>query len=229
MSLRPSSWLWLAGIAWPPRPLLPDGPRVAVSLDRGWRFQQSGAITGAEERSFDDSSWTRGRCAAHLESDRYEGTERSPLSNSVLGVGWYRLRFAAPPELRPRRRPGRKRRAAFSFSFDGVGALCRWWWLNGHYLGKHAGAFARFRFDATAAIDPSGENVLVVKADNSRPQPGVDGRRRSFRCRVTFSCLGGSTASVALGGDAFGPMSICWTMVGRGFMRMRSRSIRPPL
>jgi len=44
--------------------------------------------------------------------------------------------------------------------------------VNGHYLGKHAGAFSRFRFDASAAIDPSGENLLVVKTDNSRPQPG---------------------------------------------------------
>jgi beta-galactosidase len=44
--------------------------------------------------------------------------------------------------------------------------------VNGHYLGKHAGVFSRFRFDASAAIDPSSENLLVVKADYSRPQPG---------------------------------------------------------
>jgi beta-galactosidase len=45
--------------------------------------------------------------------------------------------------------------------------------LNGHYLGHHAGAFARFRFDATSAMNRSGESLLVVKADNSRPQPGA--------------------------------------------------------
>src|SRR4029077_19504759 len=55
--------------------------------------------------------------------------------------------------------------------FDGVGAIADVW-LNGHYLGKHAGAFSRFRFDASRAIRSSGENLLVVKADNSRPQPG---------------------------------------------------------
>ena len=44
--------------------------------------------------------------------------------------------------------------------------------MNGHYLGKHAGAFSRFRFDASAALKPSGQNLLVVRADNSRPQPG---------------------------------------------------------
>jgi beta-galactosidase len=46
-------------------------------------------------------------------------------------------------------------------------------WLNGRYLGKHAGAFSRFRFDASSSIKPVGDNVLVVKADNSRPQPGA--------------------------------------------------------
>ena len=59
----------------------------------------------------------------------------------------------------------------YFLEFDGVGAIADVW-LNGHYLGKHAGAFSRFRFDATAAIDPTGENLLVVKADNSKPQPG---------------------------------------------------------
>jgi len=59
----------------------------------------------------------------------------------------------------------------YFLQFDGVGAIADVW-LNGHYLGKHAGAFSRFRFDASAAIKPSGENLLVVKADNSRPQPG---------------------------------------------------------
>src|SRR5262249_35979621 len=44
---------------------------------------------------------------------------------------------------------------------------------NGHYLGKHEGAFARFRFDATAAMSATGDNVLVVKTDNTRPAPGT--------------------------------------------------------
>jgi beta-galactosidase len=77
-------------------------------------------------------------------------------------VGWYRLRFKTPSSSTARR---------YFLQFDGVSAIADVW-VNGHYLGKHAGAFSRFRFDASAAIDPSGENLLVVKADNSRPQPG---------------------------------------------------------
>ena len=80
----------------------------------------------------------------------------------MQGVGWYRLRFRTPPSPAARR---------YFLQFDGVGAIADVW-MNGHYLGKHAGAFSRFRFDASAAMNPSGENLLVVKADNSRPQPG---------------------------------------------------------
>ncbi len=96
MSLRPSSWLWLAGYCLAAAPAFADGPRVAVSLDRGWRFQQSAAITGAEERSFDDSSWTAVDVPHTWNRIGNEGTERSPLSNSLQGGGWYRLRVASP-------------------------------------------------------------------------------------------------------------------------------------
>jgi hypothetical protein len=60
----------------------------------------------------------------------------------------------------------------YFLQFDAVGAVADVW-LNGRHLGKHAGAFSRFRFDASSSINLSGDNVLVVKADNSRPQPGA--------------------------------------------------------
>jgi len=143
-------------------PAFADEPRVSVSLDQGWRFQRSDSITGAESRAFDDSAWLAVDVPHTWNRIGNTGTERSPLSNSVQGVGWYRLRFATPAV------PGARR---YFLEFDGVGAVADVW-LNGHYLGKHAGAFARFRFDATAAINPSDDNILVVKADNNKPQPG---------------------------------------------------------
>jgi beta-galactosidase len=137
-------------------------PRVAADLNRGWRFRQSDEVSGVESPAFDDSQWTAIDIPHTWNRIGNEGTERSPLSNSVQGVGWYRLRFKTPPSRTARR---------YFLEFDGVGAIADVW-VNGHYLGKHAGAFSRFRFDASDAIDPSGENLLVVKADNSRPQPG---------------------------------------------------------
>jgi beta-galactosidase len=137
-------------------------PRIAVDLSRGWRFRQSDDLSGVENPAFDDSRWPAIDLPHTWNRIGNEGTERSPLSNSVQGVGWYRLRFKTPPSTAGRR---------YFLEFDGVGAVADVW-VNGHHLGRHAGAFSRFRFDASDAIDPSGDNLLVVKADNSRPQPG---------------------------------------------------------
>jgi beta-galactosidase len=133
-----------------------------MDLSHGWRFRQDAALSAVESSAFDDSQWTEVELPHTWNRIGNEGTERSPLTNDVQGVGWYRLRFRTPPEPTTRR---------YFLQFDGVGAIADVW-LNGHYLGKHAGAFSRFRFDASAAIERSGENLLVVKADNSRPQPG---------------------------------------------------------
>jgi beta-galactosidase len=182
---------WLMAICLVALPAFAAEPRMSVSLDQGWRFQQSDSITGAESRDFDDSAWQAVDVPHTWNRVGNAGTERSPLSNNVRGVGWYRLRFATPGRtVGSAAGPGKvvstKRAASahaaaparavpdasrYFLEFDGVGAVADVW-LNGHYLGQHAGAFSRFRFDATAAINPSGDNVLVVKADNSKPQPG---------------------------------------------------------
>jgi beta-galactosidase len=133
-----------------------------MDLSHGWRFRQDSGLSGVQSSAFDDSQWTQVELPHTWNRIGNEGIERSPLTNAVQGVGWYRLRFRAPPSSTARR---------YFLQFDGVGAIADAW-LNGHYLGKHAGAFSRFRFDASVAIKPTGENLLVVKADNSRPQPG---------------------------------------------------------
>src|SRR5258708_29089485 len=137
-------------------------PRVSMELSRGWRFRQAEGLSGIESNAFDDSSWAAIELPHTWNRLGNAGTERSPLSNTVQGVGWYRLRFRMPPSLANKR---------YFLQFDGVGTVADVW-VNGHYLGKHPGAFSRFRFDASAAIDPSGGNLLVFKSDNSLPQPG---------------------------------------------------------
>jgi beta-galactosidase len=139
-----------------------EEPRASMDLSHGWRFRQAGGLSDVPSSAFDDSQWIQVELPHTWNRIGNEGTERSPLSNLAQGVGWYRLRFRTPPSSMARR---------YFLQFDGVGAIADVW-VNGRYLGKHAGAFSRFRFDASAAINPSGENLLVVKADNSRPQPG---------------------------------------------------------
>ena len=145
------------------------GPRVEMSLSTGWRFSlardlanANDAGQGPQTTGFDDSKWARVDVPHTWNRVGNQGTQRSSLTNVVQGIGWYRLHFT------PQRAP---RGSRYFLEFDGVGALAEVW-LNGRPLGRHAGAFARFRLDATEAIDPSGENVLAVKADNSKPEPG---------------------------------------------------------
>ena len=138
-------------------------PRLIAPLDTGWRFTQAEGLTGIEAPTFDDARWTRVDLPHTWNRIGNEGIERSPLSNNVQGVGWYRLHFMAPAAAAGSR---------YFLQFDAVGTVADVW-LNGRYLGKHAGAFSRFRFDASSAIKAAGDNVLVVKADNSRAQPGA--------------------------------------------------------
>ena len=137
-------------------------PVLRWTLIHGWRFRQADGLSDVPSSAFDDSQWTMVDVPHTWNRIGSDGTERSALTNAVQGVGWYRLRFKTPASSAMRR---------YFLQFDGVGAIADVW-LNGHYLGKHAGAFSRFRFDASTVIKPSGENLLVVRADNSRPQPG---------------------------------------------------------
>src|ERR1700744_110191 len=82
---------WLLAVCLGSPPAFADEPRVTVSLDHGWRFQQSAAATGAEGSDFDDSAWQTVDVPHTWNRIGNAGTERSPLSNSVQGVGWYRL------------------------------------------------------------------------------------------------------------------------------------------
>ena len=87
---------WFACVCLCASPAFADEPRVTVSLDHGWRFQQSAAVTGAESPAFDDSTWNTVDVPHTWNRLGNEGATRSPLTNTVQGVGWYRLRFKTP-------------------------------------------------------------------------------------------------------------------------------------
>ena len=136
--------------------------RTIVVLADGWHFKQADGLSGVETPGFDDATWSKISVPHTWNRIGNAGTERAPESNSVQGVGWYRLWFDAPASARGRR--------AF-LQFDGVSEVADIW-LNGRHVGRHEGAFSRFRIDVSDTLRPGGRNLLVVKADNSRPQPG---------------------------------------------------------
>ena len=74
-------------------------------------------------------------------------------------AAYYRRTFSAPPELFALER--------VFLVFRGVDYRCQAF-LNGVYLGSHEGFFAPFEFDATAALRP-GENTLLVRVENDFP------------------------------------------------------------
>lgn len=140
--------------------------RTVIQLDSGWRFL-NGDAPDAMAPEFSDAaweavavphSWNRVGFYRHDQG----GTNTAATVDKRQGVGWYRLRFATPTVAAGNRQ---------WLEFDAASRTAKVW-LNGTYLGEHRGGFSRFRLDATAAMRPQGDNVLVVRVDNTQPKAG---------------------------------------------------------
>lgn len=76
--------------------------------------------------------------------------------------------------------------------FEGADYIAKVW-LNGCMLGTHTGGYARFTFDCTPALR-RGENVLVVKCDDSRSAAQPRGKQRCTPQNV--SCFYTDTSGI---------------------------------
>lgn len=140
--------------------------RTATALDSGWRFHD-GDAPGAEAVDFGDGTWETVRVPHTWNRVGYyrhdlAGTNREDNVRKRQGVGWYRLHFTLSSAAAGQRQ---------WLEFDAASRTAKVW-LNGRYLGEHRGGFSRFRLDATSAVRPDGDNVLVVRVDNTRPEAG---------------------------------------------------------
>jgi beta-galactosidase len=157
------SWSTVALVA-SAAPLYAQAPRTVTQLDQGWRYFD-GDAPGAEAPDFEDFAWQGVSIPHNWNRVGYYhhdlgGTNRKETVNKRQGAGWYRLRFAIPAASSGKRH---------WLEFDAASRAAKVW-LNGKYLGEHEGGFSRFRFDATASLRAVGDNVLVVRVDNSSPQ-----------------------------------------------------------
>jgi beta-glucuronidase len=148
---------------------LPVVPAESISLSGEWRFavdpNNAGERTGWTGSGLDDSHWkavtvphTWGVMAEHADYD---------------GVAWYRRTFTLPAGVRD---------AHLRLRFEAVFYLARVW-LNGQYLGEHAGGYTPFEFDVSRIAQPGAENVVAVQVDNQRAVdriPAVLGEDWSF-------------------------------------------------
>ncbi len=137
-------------------------PREVTDLSTGWHFRFGDAPEAVTSAAFDDSGWERVSVPHTWNRIGEYAPARSAATNNSQGVGWYRLNYAAPPAAKGRRQ---------YLDFAAV-AIIADVWVNGVHVGQHKGGFSRFRFDVTPQWKPGAANLIVVKADNSKPAIG---------------------------------------------------------
>ena len=130
--------------------------RTVTPLMQGWRFVQDDSLTEAQALASDATNWNTVNLPHTWNATDAATTAQSTPTTPTYkrGKGWYRLEFDNTGSA-----------ATKWLQFDAASVVADVW-LNGVKLGQHRGAFTAFRFDATAALKP-GRNVLLVKADNS--------------------------------------------------------------
>ncbi len=137
--------------------------RVVTALTEDWRFLDGPAsVEAASAVTFDDSQWMPVSLPHSWNRLGEYRTTRSRPADDRQGEGWYRLRLDGA------KLPQRDRHV---LAFEGAGNVVDVW-VNGAHVGRHAGAFSRFRFDITDHLKRDGVNVIAVRADNSKPAPG---------------------------------------------------------
>ena len=139
-------------------------PQRKVLFDFDWRFHRGGA-QGAEDPSFEDSTWRKIDLPHDWGIEDLPGTE-SPFNINAIsqvsggfttgGTGWYRKKFNIPSDQQGN---------CFRIMFEGV-YMNSDIWLNGQYLGSHPYGYTSFWFDITDKIKSEAENVLCVKVKN---------------------------------------------------------------
>jgi beta-galactosidase len=137
-------------------------PRQTIDLSTGWKFRFGDAAQTVTTAAFDDNAWEQVSVPHTWNRIGEYALTRGPATNNKQGVGYYRLSFNAPAAAKNRRQ----------YLDFGAVAIIADVWVNGVHVGQHKGGYSRFRFDVTAAWKPGAANLIVVKADNSKPAIG---------------------------------------------------------
>ena len=126
-------------------------------FDADWLFILSNQMTLDNVKS--DAGW-RLLNLPHdwaIEGDFYAGNPSGSGGGALPGgVGWYKKSFSVPAAGDD----------SYFIEFDGV-YMNSTVWLNGHKLGSRPYGYSSFEYDMTPFINRGGENLLVVKVDNS--------------------------------------------------------------
>jgi len=128
--------------------------RKSIPLEDGWKFHLGEATSDVSRVLFDDSGWDK--VALPHTWNAFDGQDGG--NNYYRGSGWYRKHFKLNTEIN----------AGHVFlECDGASREAEVF-INGKLVGKHTGAFARFRFDITNYLVSNGDNLVAIRVDNSK-------------------------------------------------------------
>lgn len=138
----------------------PANNRVVYNFNLDWKFIKQN-VTGAEQVSFDDSSWAT-VCLPHTfnDVDSYDEwiLDASGEANVWEGIVWYRKHFKIEAAY-----TGRK----VFVEFEGV-RQAAFVYVNGTSVGRYEHGVTPFGFDITSYVNFGAiENVIAVKIDNT--------------------------------------------------------------
>lgn len=137
-----------------------ENARSVIPLDKDWRFF-SGDAPAAAQSVFNDAAW-RKLDVPHDWSIEGSFDEKNKTGKGggflPSGVAWYRKHFSLSEKDKNRR---------VFVEFDGVLETSDVW-INGVHLGTRPSGYISFSYDLTPHLNFGGENVIAVRADNSK-------------------------------------------------------------
>jgi beta-mannosidase len=128
-------------------------PRSSIDLNGRWLYRLDQEDQGEAKRFYEVTADRSGWQEMELPKNWYL-TE----VGDYFGVIWFSRTFTILPEAHDKH---------LALRFHAVDYFADVW-LNGEYLGHHAGYFTPFEFDVTDFVNREGENILVVKVDAPR-------------------------------------------------------------
>lgn len=142
-------------------------------------------LNGAWEFSFDDGNiGEREQWYAKFPAAPMQITVPFAYETQASGIGdetfhpflWYKRSFSLPAEAHGK---------SVILHFQAVDYVAKVW-VNGQYAGSHEGGYSAFSLDVTRFAVLSGENVVVVKAEDSndctQPRGKQRWREQNFAC-----------------------------------------------
>jgi beta-galactosidase len=136
--------------------------RVVYNLNPDWRFIQQD-VAGAAAVSFDDSGWAAVSVPhTYNDVDSFDNWITSSGESAVaMQITWYRKHFTMPASHQ-----GQK----VLLEFEGVRQAATVY-VNGVQVGLYEYGVTPFGFDITNQIRFGADNVIAVKADNTKWRP----------------------------------------------------------